>query len=143
MIAVRPATTNDAYDLCLNLHSMTRSETDNAGIALDRLLDRVKGAAAAPGACAVDVDGDLAIIAWSAPLGPGRRATMFLAATCKDGRKLTIAARRWAARERAAHPRVEFVSTTFSTHPQRDRFLAALGMRKISERPGFALFSDS
>ena len=143
MIEVRPSTANDAYDLFLNLHPMTRNEIENAGIAPGNVLTHIRTAVCAAGSSTVEINGEVVIVAYSMPLVPGKRTTGFLAANCRDGRKLTFAARRWAARERMRHPNTEFIAASFSTHPERDRFLEALGMHKVEDQPTFTLFSDS
>jgi hypothetical protein len=121
---------------------MTRNEFENANVLPRFTLAHLRTFATAPGASAVLVDGSLAAVAYSTPIADRKRATGFAAAR-SNGRKLVLAARRWAAHERQKHPTVEFVSASFSTHPERDRFMAALGMRKVAEHPAFTVFSDS
>ena len=142
MIEIRPATIDDAFDLALNLHDMTRNEFENAGVGPRFLLAHLRTFAVMPGASAVMVDGSLAAVAYSVSIGDRKRATGFAAAR-GNGRQLVLAARRWAARERGQHPSAEFVAFCFSTHPERDRFMAALGMKRVGEHANFCVFSDS
>jgi hypothetical protein len=142
MIEIRPACPKDAGILLANLHPVTRSEMENAGIPEENKTPFLKDIIAIPGASAAYVDGMLAFIAASRPYTPQAHTTTFLMAVCDD-RSLALAARRWGRFERAAHPGKKAVIFSYSTHPDRDRFFAAFGMRKVSERPRFTVFSDS
>ena len=142
MIEIRPACPKDAEILQANLHPLTRSELDNAGVSDDNFTGFLKDMVEAPGASAVYVDGALAVIANSSRYSPGVRATSFVAATCSN-RDLVLAMRRWRSYERAAHPGQSGISFSYSTHPDRDRFFGVCGMKKIKETPRFCVFSDS
>lgn len=142
MIEIRRACLADIGGLLDNPHDMTRDELRALGLkgsALDRHMYTRVGCAAAH---AVLIDGRVAALAGSTPQAVGLRATFFMAAKC-DPRKLVLGARVWAAREREEYAGSRFCSFSYSTHPKRDRFMRALGMRKLGEAKGFAVFTDS
>jgi hypothetical protein len=142
MITIRPSLPEDAHEIFTNLGDFTRDELDNCGISDQHLYSHLQDVAASPDAMAVLLDGKIAVLAASSALKNGARQTSFFAAAC-ERHKITFAARRWAALARAMYPGVGFVSVSYSRHPARDRFLAALGMRKIDETPRYCVFADS
>ena len=142
MIEIRPSAEADALYMTLHLCGFSRDEIASVGIPPENVLGHVRQLASSHWTKVVVIDGAPAIMARSFPFTPHQRTTQFVAAEC-DPRKLAIGARRWAIEERGRFPGKGFVARSYSLHPARDRFMAALGMSKIDESPAFATFSDS
>jgi hypothetical protein len=128
----------DADELYANLHPITRQEADAYKVFGEDFYPFVAALTAREGAKTCVIDGKVAFIAASRP-GPRGRRTSFLMAK-SNGRKLAIAARQWAKEERMAFPHTKFEVCSYSLHPLRDRFFAALGLAPKVQREGFALF---
>ena len=139
MIEIRPCQMADAPELYANLHPITRQEADAYKVFGESFYPFVAELAAREGARTGVVDGKVAFIAASRPVGKNRRTSFLMAKV--DGRKLALAARLWAKRERAAFPGAAFEVCSYSLHPLRDRFFAALGLAPKAQREGFAIFA--
>ena len=141
MIEIRPCQEGDARALFDDLHPITRQEGEAYKVFGAALYPHIRDTSERAGARTGVIDGRVAFIAASGVLRLEERTrrTSFVMAQC-DGRKLAIAARKWAKMERADYPGWSFSVTSYSLHPLRDRFFAALGLRYKGGRPGFALF---
>lgn len=143
MIALRRATRYDVRALKENgLHPISQSEVESVGFDLKETCTYLDWLVANGTATACDIDGVLAFIAASSPFAEKVRQTSFIAAKGAEGWKLALGARRWRKAEKAAYPGNALEATSYSRHPLRDRFFAAIGAHKVGEGPGYARFSD-
>lgn len=140
MIEFGPVGEEDIRAVIDTPHPVTASEFENAGVVAADLLAHLQLEDTAALACTID--GKLAFIAASFQHSEEARSTMFLAVDGVDNKKLALGARKWGREEHERFPGKHAISMSYSTHPMRDRFFAALGFKKVGEGENHVVFAD-
>jgi hypothetical protein len=137
----RMASYDDVKAILANLSDVTRSEINAVGI--NASADEFAKAMLAAGPAEVSLADDVPLfVVGHSPLDAGRRVTWCVAgkaAECLRHETLEAATSQ-VERMITAYPHDQFTSVSYSTHPKRDWFFAAMGFHKTADYGDRAVF---